>query len=231
MKNLLKITVMIMICFFIGHSAFADVKLGSLKSDEPSTDIIIEVSGPQSGVWTSDYSYHVIGDISVSEVDTLTIEPGVLIKFMDYYSFNISGTLIAVGTETDSIFFTSGQSSCNPSDWNTIKFEDFSNDNSIISHSRIEHGGSGVHCSNSSPNISNNNFINNAYGIECNDHSSPTISYNTFDNFTGINCYDFSTPFINNNTFSNNTYVIRCSYSSPTISNNIINNNSGHVLK
>ena len=206
---------------------FEDITL----EDVMLTSALVEVSGPQSGTWTSDYLYQVIGDISVPEGETLIIEPGVTIKFMDFYSLNISGTLLASGTETDSIIFTSGQTFCKWGDWNEIKFEDSSNDNSIISHSRIEHGGSGVHCSNSSPNISNNNFINNAYGIECNDHSSPTISYNTFDNFTGINCYDFSTPFINNNTFSNNTYVIRCSYSSPTISNNIINNNSGHVLK
>ncbi len=49
-----------------------------------------EVSGPQSGVWTSGTLYQVVGDISVSNGTTLVIEPGVTVRFMDYYSFVIS---------------------------------------------------------------------------------------------------------------------------------------------
>ncbi len=301
MKQFHKISVMMMICIFIAHYAFADVTVDGFCYLEGETDhsgtkvlfntaspsavtdsvytvadgsylinlsegvytvhyshagwqaytipgeIIIfedttlddimltlgsieEVSGPQSEVWTSDYSYHVIGDISVSEGETLTIEPGVIIKYMDYYSFNISGTLMAVGTETDSIIFTSGQSSCNPDDWKWIKFEDSSNDNSIISFACIEYANFGIFCHSSSPTIRNNIINNNDYtGVYCKDSSSPTISYNTISNNDyGINCETTSlSPIISNNTiFNNNTYGIYCYTSYATICNNTISNNN-----
>jgi parallel beta-helix repeat protein len=318
MKQFHKISVMMMICFFIAHSAFADVTVDgfcylegetdhsgtkvlfnaaspsavtdsvytnadgsylidisegvytvhfshdgwqaytipgeiiiyedtTLEDVELSSDLIEEVSGPQSGVWTSDILYHVIGDISVSQGETLTIEPGVIIKFMDYYSFNINGTLLASGTETDSIIFTSGQASCNQDDWDRIKFEDSSNDNSIISCATIKYAFYGIYCyqsspiisnnfisnntsgikclSSSSPTISNNTINNNSYGIEC-QSSSPTISNNIINNnYDGISCYNNSTPIISNNTISNYHFGIICNLSSsPTISHNTINN-------
>ena len=207
--------------FFFENTTIEDVVLYSGS--------IAEVFGPQSGVWTSDYSYHVIGDISVSEGETLTIEPGVLIKFMDDYSFNIYGTLLAEGTEADSIIFTSGQVSCNPEDWGSIWYEASSNDNSIISYARIEYANFGIYCISSSPTIRNNTINNNDYtGVWCKDSSSPTISYNTISNNDyGIYCDITSfSPIISNNTiFNNNTYGIYCYTSSPTICNNTISNN------
>ncbi|MBI9039370.1 MAG: carboxypeptidase regulatory-like domain-containing protein [Bacteroidales bacterium] len=301
MKHFYKITVMMMVCFFIGYSAFADVTVNGFcylngVSDHSGTKVLFnavsasavtdsvytntdgsylislpigiytvhfshegwqpytipgehfffenitlddvvltsgsveEVSGPQSGIWTPAYLYEVIGDISVPNGDTLIIEPGVTIKFMDYYSFNISGTLIAIGTETDSIFFTSGQPSGNPGDWSEIKFEDSSNDNSIISYASIEYADNGILCTHSSPSIKNNNINNNITGIYCWSSSSVIsnniIRYNGSGNWydAGITCF-FSSPTISNNTINNNNYRgIYCEDSSPTISNNTINN-------
>jgi hypothetical protein len=298
MKQFHKISVMMMICFFIAQSAFADVTVDGYcylegETDHSGTKVlfnaaspsavtdsvytnsdgsylielalgiytvhfshtgwqtytipgeilffenttlddvellsaigVVEVSGPQSGVWTSDYLYQVIGDISVPEGETLIIEPGVTIKFMDYYSFNIDGTLLAEGTETDSIIFTSGQSSCNPGDWNKIKFEDSSNDNSIISYTAIKYAFFGISCYESSPTISNNTISNsNECGIVC-ISSSPTISYNTINNCeNGIDCLSSSPTIYKNNISNNNERGISCKYFSPSISNNIINNN------
>ena len=148
---------------------------------------------------------------------------------MDYYSFNISGTLLAEGTETDSIIFTSGQASCNPGDWNEIRFEEYSNDNSIISYAKIDYASYGIYCSSSSPSISNSTIIyNNEYGICCSAASSPSISNNTINNNSdGIYCSS-SSPSINNNTINNhNNYGIYFSYySSSSISNNTINYNN-----
>ncbi|MBL7086054.1 MAG: PKD domain-containing protein [Candidatus Cloacimonetes bacterium] len=192
-----------------------------------SPGLLQEVSGPQVGIWTSGNLYQVIGDISINNGDTLIIEPGVIVKFMDYYSFTIYGTLLAQGTETDSILFTSGQTTANPGDWNQIKFENLSDSNSVISvisYSKIEYANYyGIYCYSSSPTIRNNMICNNGYGIACS-NSSPTIINNTISNNTyGIVCD--SSPTIINNTISNNDYGIRCSNSSPTISNNTICNN------
>ena len=231
MKNLYKITVTMMICFFIGYSAFADVYPEPINGDKISTDIIIEVSGPQSGVWVNGNEYHVIDDVSVPISDTLIIEPGVIVKFMDYYSLKIYGTFIATGTETEHILFTSGRPNCNQNDWITLKFEDSSNDNSIISYVIIEYSCYGVYCSNSSPIINNNIMINgNSLGVLCQSSASPTITNNTIaNNSKGIYCNSASSPIINNNTLSNNEYGIYCrANSSPNIFNNILyRNNTG----
>jgi len=66
-----------------------------------------DVSGSQSGIWTSANSpYLVIGDITVPAGEVLTIQPGVEVNFQGYYKLTVLGQLDAIGTETDSIFFT-----------------------------------------------------------------------------------------------------------------------------
>jgi len=69
-----------------------------------------EVGGPifKDTVWTFDKSpYIVVQNIEVAEGVTLTIEPGVTVKFDGNYALIISGTLIARGTEGKLITFTS----------------------------------------------------------------------------------------------------------------------------
>jgi parallel beta-helix repeat protein len=236
MKAFNKTTIMMMICFFIGHSAFADVKPETINGETFSSDISEDISGPQTGVLASGNIYQVVGDTWVSKYDTLIIEPGVTIKFMDYYSFNIKGLLIASGIETDSIVFTSGQASSNPCDWCEIYFEGSSNDNSIISYARIEYANRGIYCFSSSPTISNNtiSFNGNDWdlsGIYCSS-SSPTIIHNTINNNSiGIYCVFSSSPSISDNTISNNTWsgIYSKDSSIPTISDNIISNNHSGI--
>jgi hypothetical protein len=45
--------------------------------------------------------YFVVSDVVVANGVTLTIEPGVLVKFNGYYSIYVDGTLNAIGTETN----------------------------------------------------------------------------------------------------------------------------------
>ncbi len=205
---------------------FEDTTLDDVTLSE---EFLGQVSGPQSGIWTSYHTYQVIGDISVSNGDTLIIEPGVTVRFMDYYSFTINGKLVAAGTESDSIRFTSGQPTANPGNWNNIRFESNSDDNSIISYAIIEYAHNGIYCSSSSPTINNNTISNNNLkGIYCY-WSSPTISNNTISNNNDDGIYSTfsSSPIISNNTISNNDYGISInSFSYPTISNNTINNNN-----
>ncbi|MBN1651792.1 MAG: hypothetical protein JW857_10715, partial [Bacteroidales bacterium] len=52
--------------------------------------------------------YLIQGDVTVPVNLTLTIQPGVIIKFADYWTgINVSGSLQAIGTINDSIVFTS----------------------------------------------------------------------------------------------------------------------------
>lgn len=65
----------------------------------------IEVSGVQSGVWEAD-TVKVIGDITIE--NTLTISPGTMVLFNGYYNIKAEegASILALGTETDSITFT-----------------------------------------------------------------------------------------------------------------------------
>lgn len=71
----------------------------SLSTDIPPGDVY--------GLWTAANSpYIILGDITIPNDSTLTIEPGVLVEFQDHYALNVLGRLLAVGTESDSIVFT-----------------------------------------------------------------------------------------------------------------------------
>jgi len=68
----------------------------------------IEVGGPQAGVWTKDESPYIVkSDIVIPTGMTLTIEAGVVVKFSDYYSIKVNGTLKAMGIIRERIVFTS----------------------------------------------------------------------------------------------------------------------------
>jgi len=75
----------------------------------PLTANATDVSGDQWGAWTKENSpYNVIGEVRVPPESTLVIEPGVLVNFQGHYKFVVDSlaTLLAVGSETDSIKFT-----------------------------------------------------------------------------------------------------------------------------
>ncbi|MFQ5869090.1 MAG: hypothetical protein ACE5JC_04225 [Candidatus Zixiibacteriota bacterium] len=161
----------------------------------PLTACATDVSGHQWGTWTKENSpYNVVGPIRVPPESTLVIEPGVVVDFQGHYKFKVdsSATLLAVGTETDSIYFTTNDTATG---WGGIRFLGASS-NSRISYCRLEYGkargtwpgdrGGAIHCHYSSPTISNSIIINNSAeeyggGIYCY-NSSPIISDNTIIN-------------------------------------------------
>ena len=59
-----------------------------------------------SGIWTAQNNpYVVTGDIYVQSGESLTIEAGVEVRFYGNFPFYAYGSLIAEGTEVDSIYF------------------------------------------------------------------------------------------------------------------------------
>lgn len=82
------------------------------------------VSGNVSGTWTlSGSPYIVVGDITVPGGQTLTILPGVEVKFDGYYKFYISGTINAIGNANNYIYFRSNKPNPAPGDWCKILFD------------------------------------------------------------------------------------------------------------
>ena len=79
--------------------------------------------------WTlANSPYVVTGNILVSEGVTLTIEPGVVVKFDSEKVMQIRGELIAQGTSDSKITFTSNASSPAAGDWEYLTFYDESTD-------------------------------------------------------------------------------------------------------
>ena len=82
-----------------------------------------------STTWTiSGSPYIVTGNTLVSNGYTLTINPGVVIKFNIDKALQIDGQLIAIGTPSQRITFTSNQINPQPGDWANLHFSDFCTD-------------------------------------------------------------------------------------------------------
>jgi len=88
----------------------------------PLTPVVFtEVEGYQSGVWTLAKSPYMVTDtIYVNNGETLTIEPGVEVRFQPNIGLTVYGTLKALGAAGNRIRFTSAQSIKNPGDWKGI---------------------------------------------------------------------------------------------------------------
>jgi hypothetical protein len=72
--------------------------------------------------------YIVTGNALLSQGFTLTIDPGVIVKFGTNNALQIDGELIAIGTPTQRIIFTSNQANPQAGDWAKLHFSDFSVD-------------------------------------------------------------------------------------------------------
>jgi len=208
---------------FFANTVLADITLSAGLTGT------LEVTGSQSGIWESGYLIKAMDNITIPEGDTLIIQPGVTVRFMGNFAFEIQGTLLAAGSVGDSIVFTSGQPVPALSDWQYLHFYGSASSGSILAYTKVEYANNGIYCeSNAAPLIANCQILNNnSYGIFCN-YSSPTIQNNTcYNNNYGIYCYNGSSPNIQYNTCNKNSIGIYCIYSSsPNILNNTCNNNN-----
>jgi len=81
--------------------------LGLLIFSQQSYSQTVIPGGDVYGNWTADGSpYQVMGDISIPDLSTLAIDPGVTIEFQGHYALYVNGRLLAQGSEADSIIFT-----------------------------------------------------------------------------------------------------------------------------
>jgi len=102
--------------------------------------------GNVSGIWSHDMSpYIVTGTIIIPDNQTLTIEPGVTIRFSSSAKLQVLGQITSIGTFTDSIVFTSQDITTG---WKGISIDNSStggngtmndNDSSIFVYTRIEY--------------------------------------------------------------------------------------------
>lgn len=191
-------------------------------------------------MWTMPNSpYIVTGNILVSSGVTLTINPGVTVKIDNEKVLQIGGMLVAIGTVSNKITFTSNQSIPAPGDWSSILFSE-SSTGSTLEHVVVEYGG-GVKINNSRPLIDHATIRNNAapgifaWDLIGNLKITNSTIYNNFGSGISVS-EDFmrGSVTILNNIISNNSSDfagggIRLDWiKSATIIGNIIINNSAY---
>ena len=179
--------------------AFAAV-LGSLAAT-PAVAQVVNINSNVSVNTTWGPTGTVVGtifriqnSINVNAGVTLTVQPGVIVKFEATRSLTVFGTLTADGTPGSNIFFTSikddgvgGDTNGDGNvtvpgsqDWGRIVFPNSSPDNSLLDWCDIRYGGysqSGIlEFENSSHTVSNCVIRRGYYGIDCQGTAAPNIS-------------------------------------------------------
>ena len=243
---------------YIGNDSFKF----TAKDDESATSNVATVSitvNDISGVidsnatWTlANSPYIVTGNVLVKSGVTLTIEAGVVVKFNSGFYLKVQGSLIAIGTESNKITFTTNESSPARGDWDKIWLASTStlldsNDNyvsgTIFNHCIISYADEGLRLDDSSFYLANSELSNNNTGINFksvinsvitnndfkNNGSGTSTSAGTEDNEVGSFTY---TKFLNNIFQSNTSHGLvfggyRNNANNNLIKNNISKNNGG----
>jgi parallel beta-helix repeat protein len=186
--------------------------------------------------WTKIASpYIVLGRVLVPTGVTLTIEAGAEVQFAGPYYILNSGKLLAMGTESDTILFTSDKATPAQRDWGGIYFYPESDDSSMLSYCTVEYTDTyGIYLSGTSPTI-DHCLVQQSYdrGIHLTDGSQATVSTCTIQNnrLYGIVVVGGSNGTLEDNTITGNgNDGIYVESSSPLISGNDIQTNGRYGL-
>ena len=204
-----------------------------------------EVSGNinTDTVWTlANSPYVIINNLTISEGVKLNIDPGVTVKFDGLYRLSVRGSLVACGTKSNFITFTSNKENPTPEDWDGIHIDQLSRYN-ILDYTKIEYSRGAIvfpTVTNQNNIISNSFIINNTIGIAyCGSNSE--ISYNTIKNVDTQISISGSCNIHHNNIIGENRgyligvngYDIKINYNNLSIINNLmwmVNLNTGNNL-
>ena len=162
-------------------------------------------------------------DFTINEDETLTIAPTNVVKSMGGHLY-VNGTLNAVGSATETIYFTSykndnkmGDTNADGStsapaagDWYGLYFRDQSNDaTNVMTNCEVTFAGRGnggaITTDNASPSITNCNLANNYIGAMFIGLSNPTFSNNTIGSsqMVPVALSFEAVPVFTDNSFSN----------------------------
>jgi len=161
---------------------------------------VVNISGNVFGNWTKNNIYLVNSDIVIPQNNTLTIEPGTVIKFNGKHSLTANGCLEAIGNQNSKILFTSNNSNPSAGQWKGIYIL---NNQTIIKNSIIEFVENSIQIEYSSPIFEENEVRFFTYGINLNNNSKTVIKNNSIHDF---NSYEYGTAIY----ISNCNTIVEC---------------------
>ena len=164
----------------------------------------VEGTITQDTVWTLVDSPFIVSDnITVSPGATLTIEPGVQVRFGDNFFLTVNGGIIADGTNDGMIQFTSDDVNVSTGAWGTIQIS--GTQQSSITNCIVEYGQTGITLYGGSLNLQNDSVRYNLNGTVVMGGSinieNDEIINNTMD---GINIAGGTQVTVQNNVVSSN---------------------------
>ena len=185
----------------------------TFTSNNPQA-IFVRSQDINTGTWLNHgVPYVMSGNSTVADLQTLTINPGVTVKFDGNNRFVVEGGLLANGTGSEHIVFTSNQPIPAKGDWNRILFTQPEASN--LSFCDIQYAGSAtsaIDLNNSGSNVTIDNcsidnsgalgiysrngsmaFISNSSIMNCDDFPI-RIQANAVKNITGTMSFSGNTP-------------------------------------
>jgi hypothetical protein len=161
----------------------------------------------ENTTWTIENSpYVVIGNVIVEPDVFLTIAPGVVVKFTNGTNLVIDGGLIAQGSSTNKITFTTNASTPTRGDWGKVWIR--GNGLSNISHCIVEYANEGIFYEATQPLFLSDTLLRlNVWGLKSNTecHVSNTT---VVDNYIGIEVWLASAElWIDNSLISRNGFL------------------------
>lgn len=168
-------------------------------------DLVVNSGGVVTGSYPN---YAINSKIIVAANDRIFINPGTTVLFSGSTSgFDVNGKFLAVGTETDSIVFSSLNQDSLGAAYNGFYFLDSSVDSAcIISYARIEYAYYGLRCVGASPTLSHSYLWKCRRGANLSSDSHPTIAHNRIERSYeyGITMTTGCSPLIEYNELVNN---------------------------
>jgi hypothetical protein len=124
-----------------GLAAHAPAYAGPLASPDAPEGTIVSGNITGNVIWTpAGNPYTVTGNVTLVNGATLTIQPGVQVRFDQYRGLTVYGTLNALGTSAQPILFTANTATPQPGWWGGIYIRDAAA-RATFDYATIEYGG------------------------------------------------------------------------------------------
>jgi parallel beta-helix repeat protein len=196
-----KLGKIVLIAIFVVSGFFG---ISTLTSENASAGTVKAgtISSPGE-IWDMAGSpYWIEDNLTIENGASLTIYPGVEVRFNGFYNIIVEGNLSALGAPSNRIVITSNKTVPISGDWNSILVRD--SGLAEIHYCSIDYALQGIKIIRSKFNIIVNNDINNSSddGITLGDSANNTIRDNNIMNSNDDGIYIWGSS---NNTISNNT--------------------------